>query len=59
MHLFLETALLPSGWARDVLIGCDASGRIASVAVDAVPPANAERLHGIALAGAGIGGVGW
>lgn len=51
MHLFLETALLPSGWARDVLIGCDASGRIASVAVDAVPPPDAERLHGIALAG--------
>jgi hypothetical protein len=51
MQLFLKTALLPSGWARDVLIGCDASGRIASVAIDAVAPPDAERLRGIALAG--------
>ena len=51
MQLFLDTALLPSGWARDVLIGCDAAGRIASVATDAVPPPDAERLRGVALAG--------
>jgi formimidoylglutamate deiminase len=51
MRLFLETALLPSGWAQNVLIGCDASGRIASIAVDAVPPPDSNRLRGIALAG--------
>ncbi len=50
-HLFLETALLPSGWARDVLIGYDGSGLITSVTIDATPPAFAERLHGIALPG--------
>jgi formimidoylglutamate deiminase len=51
MALFLETALLPSGWAHDVLIACDASGRITSVVDHTVPPPGAERLRGIALAG--------
>ena len=50
-HLFLETALLPSGWARDVLIGYDGAGLITSVTTDAAPPASAERLRGIALPG--------
>ncbi|HEY6431746.1 MAG TPA: formimidoylglutamate deiminase [Acetobacteraceae bacterium] len=50
-HLFLETALLPSGWAGDVLIGYDGAGLITSVTTDAAPPASAERLRGIALPG--------
>lgn len=50
-HLFLETALLPSGWARDVLIGYDGAGLITSITTDPAPPASAERLHGIALPG--------
>lgn len=49
--LFLETALLPSGWARDVLIGYDAAGLITSVTAGAMPPPSAERLRGIALPG--------
>lgn len=42
---FAETALLTSGWARDVLIAVDDDGRIASIHPDATP-AGAERLSG-------------
>ena len=38
-QLFFEHALLPSGWARGVVIDIDASGRITSVATDSDAPA--------------------
>lgn len=50
-RLFLQTVLLPSGWAQDVLIACDASGRIADITIDAAPPPDAVRLRGVALPG--------
>src|SRR5215472_6791727 len=47
--LWFESALLPSGWARDVrLTGAD--GRIESV-VGGVAPESADERHGIALPG--------
>ena len=51
MHLFLETALLSTGWARNVLLGCDESGRITNIAAGTAPPPGTERLRGIALPG--------
>lgn len=36
--LFAQDALLPSGWARDVLVCWDAQGRIVAVTPDAVAP---------------------
>lgn len=48
---FLPRALLPHGWAEDVLVRCTEDGRIAAVA-DAVPcPPGAVRLAGIGLPG--------
>lgn len=43
--LFTPSALLPDGWARDVAIRTDASGRIAEIAVG-VSSAGCERLGG-------------
>ena len=48
--LFFETALVSGAWARDVRIGVDEGGSIASVAVDALPD-GAERTTGIAVPG--------
>jgi formiminoglutamate deiminase len=48
--LFAGHALLPSGPARDVLIGID-GGRFTSVTADAVRPPGAARLPGVALPG--------
>ena len=45
-----DTALLPQGWARNVLIEVDPSGNIASVAVDA-RSGGAEPIDGIVLPG--------
>ncbi len=45
-----ETALLPQGWADDVLIEVEASGSIASVSVGD-PPGDAERIAGIVIPG--------
>ncbi len=42
-ELFAKTALMPDGWARDVLVTVQ-DGRIASVATGAVAPANAPSL---------------
>jgi formimidoylglutamate deiminase len=49
--LFLDTALLDTGWADNVLIACDAAGRIAAISAGAPPPASAERLRGVAVPG--------
>ena len=46
---FARDALLPSGWARDVLIGVD-GGDIVALEAGAAPD-GAERLHGPALPG--------
>ena len=46
---FARDALLPSGWARDVLIGVDGGDIVALEA--AAAPDGAERLHGPALPG--------
>ena len=43
-------ALLPDGWASDVLVEADAGGSILSVARDA-PAGDAERLHGPVVPG--------
>ena len=43
-------ALLPNGWARDVLIGADASGDIVSVTPGSAPGA-ARRLRGVVVPG--------
>jgi formiminoglutamate deiminase len=48
--LYFETALLPEGWARDVLVEIDGAGVISSVATGASPE-GAER------AGAGLPGM--
>ena len=47
---YAENALLPSGWARNVRIGIDARGDIASVRPDASAE-GAERLAGPVLPG--------
>ena len=49
--LFLPNALLPHGWARDVLVMLAPDGRIASLVSDSVCPPHAERLAGAAIAG--------
>jgi len=46
------TALLPDGWARDVAIDIDASGRIAAVTADA--PGSAVGIGGAGISGAEI-----
>lgn len=49
-HVFVNQALLESGWQRDVLIGID--GRtIASIETGIAPPAGAERFAGAAVPG--------
>lgn len=48
--LFLDHALLPSGWASKVAIDVDAGGWIAAVRADAVPDGR-ECVAGIALPG--------
>ncbi|MBI0435551.1 formimidoylglutamate deiminase [Roseomonas sp. KE0001] len=47
---FAPQALLPEGWAHDVLIEVSAAGGIASVTTDAVPE-GADRLPGLVLPG--------
>ena len=49
-RLFLDAALLPGGWARDVALDVAAGGSILSVAAGA-SPLGRERLPGIALPG--------
>ena len=49
--LFAQYALLPSGWARDVLLQWDDRGRFASVAPQAEPPPGIRRAAGPVLPG--------
>ncbi|HEY8612278.1 MAG TPA: formimidoylglutamate deiminase [Roseomonas sp.] len=49
MKLHFRAALLPEGWARDVLITVEA-GRIAALAAGSTAPANAE-CHALAVPG--------
>ena len=49
--LFAEHALLPGGWARDVLLQWDAAGVLTRVQHDAVAPAGAPRAAGPLLPG--------
>ena len=49
-RLFAERALLPEGWARDVLLTIDAAGSLSAVQVGAAPGA-AERAKGPLLPG--------
>src|SRR4051794_19641171 len=45
-----RAALLPGGWAADVLIAADAAGTITAVTPDA-PPGAADRLRGAVVPG--------
>ena len=44
-------ALLPDGWARDVVIACDEHGTIADLAVGKPAPPFTDRLRGVAVPG--------
>src|SRR5207247_8304538 len=46
MKLFARDALLPSGWAHDVLVDIAGDGSIRAVEVAFVAPADAERVQG-------------
>lgn len=50
-NLFFATALLPQGWAHNVLVNLDAANNIATVMSDMAPPADASCFAGVALAG--------
>ncbi len=50
-RLLAKSALLPSGWARELLIEVDAQGRIAALKEDASAAAGAEPIEGIVLPG--------
>ncbi len=50
MEFFARRALLPSGWAGDVRIACDARGAVAEVAPGAAP-GGARRLSGHVIPG--------
>ena len=49
-RLFAEQALLPTGWAENVAISLDESGRIAAVKPGEMPTAGDERLRGPVVA---------
>ncbi|GAA4336008.1 formimidoylglutamate deiminase [Variovorax defluvii] len=49
--LFAADALLPQGWARDVLLGWDDTGRLVEVRADAPAPAGVPRAAGPVLPG--------
>jgi formimidoylglutamate deiminase len=46
MRLFARDALLPAGWARDVLVEIGPDGSIQGVDVAFAPPVDAERVQG-------------
>ena len=46
MKLFARDALLPTGWARDVVVDIGADGSILAVDVAFAAPADAERVQG-------------
>jgi formimidoylglutamate deiminase len=49
--LFADHALLPTGWARDVLLQWNANGQLSSVTAGAAAPAGAPRAPGPVLPG--------
>lgn len=49
--LFAADALLPAGWARDVLLQWDAAGRLLAVTPDATPEPDTVRAAGPVLPG--------
>ncbi|CAM3877514.1 formimidoylglutamate deiminase [Paracidovorax anthurii] len=49
--LFAAQALLPTGWAADVLLRWDAAGRLAAVLPGSAPPAGVPRAPGPVLPG--------
>lgn len=49
--LFADHALLPSGWARDVLLAWDETGTLIRVEAAQAPPAGTERAPGVLLPG--------
>jgi len=50
-NLFFASALLPDGWAENVLVTVDERGRIFSATPNAACPTDAERFAGAAVAG--------
>lgn len=50
-NFHLPTALLPDGWAADVLVSCDGAGTIATVTPNTPCPPDADRLPGAAIPG--------
>lgn len=50
-QLFATDALLPTGWARNVLVEWDGAGRITRVVPDAAPPAGVATAAGPLLPG--------
>ena len=50
-RLHAELALLPDGFARDVLIAWDEQGRLTEVQPDAARPEGAERIAGLVVPG--------
>src|SRR6266446_2544551 len=51
MKLFARDALLPSGWAHDVLVDVAGDGSIRAVEVAFAAPADAERVQGPLIPG--------
>ncbi len=49
-NFHFPAALLPHGWARDVLVSC-VDGHITAVSADAGPPPDADHLDGVAIPG--------
>ncbi|WP_342131381.1 formimidoylglutamate deiminase [Hydrogenophaga sp. OTU3427] len=49
--LFADHALLPTGWARDVLLQWNAAGQLSTVAPDSTAPAGTPRAAGPVLPG--------
>ena len=50
-RLFADHALLPEGWARDVLLAWDRAGALTSVAANAVAPPDVPRTAGPLIPG--------
>jgi formimidoylglutamate deiminase len=51
MRLFARDALLPAGWARDIVVDIDGHGEIRAVDVAFATPADAERVQGALVPG--------
>src|SRR5947209_6238915 len=51
MKLFARDALLPAGWARDVVIEVGMDGNIRAVEPAFTPPSEAERVQGALVPG--------